>query len=66
MYGTNDGEYVSTWCDIPGPPEVWVINITSHFENCVVGALEKALKLDRRFAVATWPWSYGTCEQVMG
>ena len=37
----------------------------SHFKNHMMAALEKSLGVDRRFSVASSPWSNGTCERMM-
>ena len=37
----------------------------SHFKNHVTAALEKSLGVDRRFSVASSPWSNGTCKRMM-
>ena len=58
-------QHLLTWCKTLGPPEVWVSDTASHFKNHVMRALEKALKLDRKFAVPNSPWSNGTCERMM-
>ena len=58
-------QHLLTWCKTLGPPEVWVSDTASHFKNHVMRALEKALKLDTKFAVPNSPWSNGTCERMM-
>ena len=44
-----------------------VSDTASHFKNRVMKmkTLERALRMDHRFAVANSPWSNGTCERMM-
>ncbi|CAN0065761.1 unnamed protein product [Sphacelaria rigidula] len=65
VVATTTVKHLLTWCKTLGSPEVWVSDTASHFKNRVMRALEKALKMDRRFAVANSPWSNGTCERMM-
>ena len=37
----------------------------SHFKNHGMKTLERALRVEHRFAVANSPWSNGTCERMM-
>lgn len=58
-------KHILTWCKTLRPPGVWVRDAASHFKNRKMKTFEKALKLDRRCAVATSPWSDGTCERMI-
>ena len=52
-------------CKSIGVSEMWVSDITSHFKNHLMTALEKSLGVDRKFSDVNSPWSNGTCEQMM-
>ena len=58
-------KYLLRWCKTLGAPEVWVSATASYFKNRVMKALEGALRVEHRFAVANSPWSNGTCERMM-
>ena len=42
-----------------------VSDTASHFKNRVMKTLERAPRMDHRFAVANSHWSNGTCERMM-
>ena len=49
-------------CKTLGVPEVWISGTASYFNNRVMKTLEGELRVEHRFAVASSPWSNGTCE----
>ena len=53
------------WCATFGPPITWVSDNATHFRNCVVRKLVKALGVDHRFSVANSAWTNGTVERMM-
>ena len=58
-------QHLLTWCKVLGVPDVFVSDTASHFKNHMMAELEKALGVERKFAVANSPWSNGTCERMM-
>ena len=58
-------QHLLTWCKVLGVPDVFVSDTASHFKNHMMVELEKALGVERKFAVANSPWSNGTFERMM-
>ena len=58
-------EELVRWCATFGPPTTWVNDKATHFRNCVVRKLRKALGVDRWFSVSNSAWANGTVERMM-
>ena len=61
----STAKHLLRWYETLGMPEVWKGSTASHFKNPVMKTLVGALRVDHRFAVASLPWSNGTCERMM-
>ena len=48
-------QHLLTWCKVLGVPDVFVSDTASHFKNHMMAELEKALGVERKFAVANSP-----------
>ena len=61
----STAKHLLRWCKTLGVPEVCMSDTASHFKNGVIKTLEGVLRAEHRFAVATSPWSNGTCERMV-
>ena len=61
----STAKHLLRWCKTLGVPEVWVSDTASHFKNRVMKTLERALRMEHRFAGAYLPYSNGACKRIM-
>lgn len=58
-------QHLLNWSKTRSVPDVWMSATATHFKNKILATLEKALGVERRFTVASRPWSNGTCERMI-